>query len=209
MVPLCPSLVGGRLSMKLQKVLILQAVIFLSTICFGITTPYALAANPTSIYDLKLKELDGKTLDLSTLKGSVILVVNTASKCGFTPQYKDLQGLYEKYKDKGLVVLGFPSNDFGGQEPGTDQEIKKFCALKYGVTFPVFKKGVVTGPEKQEVYRLISEQAPKDMQGEVEWNFEKFLIDREGHVKARFGSYINPLSKKVTSQIEEALDNHG
>ena len=132
-------------------------------------------------------------------------MVNTASKCGFTPQYKDLQALYEKYSAKGFVVLGFPSNDFMEQEPGTDQEIKTFCQLRYGVTFPLFGKGSVSGANMQPVYKTLLESAPEDMRGPVEWNFEKILVDKKGAVRARFGSVVNPMNARVTKQIDSLL----
>ena len=158
-----------------------------------------------SIYDFAAKDLDGKPLSLSSYKNSVILIVNTASKCGFTPQYKDLEEAYLRYKDSGFVVLGFPSNDFGDTEPGTNEEIKKFCKLRFNVTFPVAQKGVVSGPNKSDLFKFLTENAAKDLKGEIEWNFEKFLIDRSGKLVGRYGSNVNPLSAKITSKIDEAL----
>ena len=157
-------------------------------------------------FTFKAKTIENKEFDGSKLKGSVLLVANTASKCGFTPQYKDLEGLYEKYKDQGLVVLGFPSNDFGNTEPGTNAEIKSFCQLKYGVTFPIFSKGSVSGEQAQPLFVYLTTAGGKDLQGPIEWNFEKFLVDRNGTVRYRFGSQVNPLTNKVTTAVEGLLN---
>lgn len=156
-----------------------------------------------SFYELSTQTIDGTSAPLSTYKGKVAVVVNTASQCGYTPQYKDLEALYAKYKEKGLVVLGFPSNDFGGQEPGSDAEIKKFCELKYKVTFPMFSKSKVIGPDKQPIYQFLTTSAAE--KGEVSWNFEKFLIDRNGKVVGRYKSKVTPLSPELTGAIEKLL----
>jgi glutathione peroxidase len=156
-----------------------------------------------SIYAIPVKDIDGKATDLSSYKGKVLVVVNTASKCGYTPQYEGLEKMYEKYKTKGVVVLGFPSNDFGGQEPGTNQEVHSFCKLKYGVTFPLFEKGAVKGPEKQPLFSTLLKMAPQS--DEIKWNFEKFLIDRQGHVVSRFLSAVKPDSPELVKAIEKVL----
>jgi glutathione peroxidase len=162
----------------------------------------AFAATP-SIYDIPVKNIDGKQTTLKEFKGKALLIVNTASECGYTPQYKGLQKVYEKYKDKGLVVLGFPSNDFGGQEPGTNKEIKKFCELKYKTTFPMFEKNPVKGASKQPLYQhLIANSKSPD---EIGWNFEKFLIGRNGNVAGRFKSSVDPESHVLTDAIELEL----
>jgi len=158
-----------------------------------------------NFYTLEAPGIDGHKEPLSKYAGKVTLVVNTASECGFTPQYKGLQELYTKYKDKGFVVLGFPSNDFGSQEPGSNTEIKKFCELKYKTTFPLFSKDVVKGPQKQPVYKFLTENAPE--KGEISWNFEKFLVDKKGNIVARFKSKIEPMSPEITSKIEEMTRN--
>lgn len=158
-----------------------------------------------SFYDLTVNNIDGKPTPLSAFKGKVAVVVNTASQCGYTPQYKDLEALYQKYKDKGVVVLGFPSNDFGGQEPGTNAEVKQFCTLKYKTTFPLFSKNPVKGPEKQEAYRFLTEGSEKSFQGEVGWNFEKFVINKEGKVIARFKSGVVPLGSDLETKVQELL----
>lgn len=156
-----------------------------------------------SFFDHEVKTLMGETVKLNTYEGNVALVVNVASKCGYTPQYKGLQALYEEYKDKDFVVLAFPSNDFGAQEPGNAEEIKKFCDLNYGVKFPMFEKNPVKGGDKQPVYQFLTTQG-KD-QGEVAWNFEKFLVDPSGKVVGRFKSGVAPDSKELKSAIDALL----
>lgn len=157
-----------------------------------------------NFYELSAPSLDGKPTPLAKYKGKVTMVVNTASQCGFTPQYKDLEALYQKYEKEGLVILGFPSNDFGGQEPGSNAEIKKFCDLKYNVTFPMFSKDVVKGDKKQPVYQYLTSNASPS--GEVEWNFEKFLIDRQGKIVGRYRSRVTPLSDELTGAIKKELE---
>lgn len=164
----------------------------------------ALAEN-VSFYEHKAKLLNGEEFDFTSLKGKVALVVNTASKCGFTSQYEGLQKTYEQYKAQGLVILGFPSNDFGAQEPGDADEIKKFCKLNYGVDFPLFAKGPVSGGEKQLSYKILTEQSNKEFQGDPGWNFVKFLVDKKGNVRGRFKSIVGPQSEELTSKIEELL----
>ncbi len=165
----------------------------------------AATANAAGFYDLQAKSIDGKTVPLSQYSGKVTLVVNTASRCGYTPQYKDLEALYEKYKGKGFVILGFPSNDFGAQEPGSDAEIKKFCDLNYKISFPMFSKGVVKGPQKQPVYEYLTEKTEKKLTGEIGWNFEKFLVDKNGTVVARFKSAVAPTSPELESAVTALL----
>ena len=157
--------------------------------------------------DVKMKGIDGKDVDLSQFKGKVVLIVNVASNCGFTKQYEGLQDLYAKYEKDGLVVLGVPSNDFGMQEPGTDDEIQKFCSSKYKVTFPMTTKVPVVGKDKAELYKILTEATPADGKvKEVGWNFEKFLISREGKVVGRFESKIAPESEKLQTAIKTELE---
>jgi glutathione peroxidase len=156
----------------------------------------------SSLYDLSAPAIDGKNQSLSDYKGKVALVVNVASHCGFTRQYEGLQELYEKYKERGFVVLGFPSNDFGGQEPGSDEEIKKFCSSRFGVTFPMFSKVAVLGPNKSPVYAFLTKSTGG---AEVGWNFEKFLVGRNGLVIGRYESNVKPGSSELTDAIEKAL----
>lgn len=156
-----------------------------------------------SFYDLQVKSVEGEAVNLSTYKGKVALVVNTASRCGYTSQYKDLQALFAKYKDQGLVVLGFPSNDFGGQEPGTNKDIKAFCETNFNVKFPLFEKAPVTGKSIQPAFQYLIANASSI--GPVEWNFEKFIVDRNGKVVGRFKSQVSPAAKEVSSLIEAKL----
>lgn len=148
--------------------------------------------------------LSGEPENLEDYRGKVVLMVNTASKCGFTPQYAGLQALYEKYKDQGLVVLGFPANNFGGQEPGTSHDIAEFCRENYGVTFPIFAKISVKGEDIHPLYRKLI-GAPAPIGGEVQWNFQKYLLDRDGHVVSKFLSPVEPQDEQITKQIEELL----
>ena len=155
-----------------------------------------------SVYDFKVPALDGGTIDLSAYKGKKLLIVNTASKCGFTPQYADLQKLYEKYKDK-LVIVGFPANDFGGQEPGTNTEIKEFCQKNYGVTFPLAAKSDVVGDNTSPLFKYLTEEAIKlgTPAPVIKWNFTKFLIDENGNLIHRFRSKTTPLSTDITQYL--------
>lgn len=155
-----------------------------------------------SLYDLSAVSIDGQPTKLSSFQGKVALVVNVASRCGFTPQYAGLQELYTKYQDRGFVVLGFPSNDFGQQEPGTESEIKQFCSSKFGVSFPLFAKTKVTGPAKDPIYALLTKSTGG---AEVGWNFEKFLVNRQGLVVGRYPSSVRPEDSKLDADIERAL----
>lgn len=158
----------------------------------------------STIYDFKMKSIDGKEVALKKFMGDVLLVVNVASKCGNTPQYEALQKLYVTNRSKGFSVLGFPANEFNAQEPGTDAEIKEFCTQKYGVTFPMFSKIVVKGEGIHPLYQWLTQSIePKK---EVEWNFEKFLLGRDGKVIARFGSKTKPDSEEVLAAIKTALE---
>src|SRR6059036_4077460 len=150
-----------------------------------------------------MNSIDGRPVDLSKYQGRVVLMVNVASQCGFTPQYEGLEELYKKYAANGLSILGFPSNDFGAQEPGSDAEIAQFCKQNYGVEFDMFSKIVVRGPGQAPLYKYLTTH-PK-FSGQVDWNFEKFLIARNGDVIARFKSEIEPASKQMVSAIENAL----
>jgi glutathione peroxidase len=153
-----------------------------------------------------MKSLDGKEVDLSTYKGKVVLIVNVASQCGLTPQYEGLEALYEKYGKDGLVILGFPANEFGKQEPGTDGEIAEFCSSNYGVKFPMFSKIVVKGAGSHPLYQFLTGQEtnPK-FAGDISWNFEKFLVDREGNVVARFAPRTAPDSADLVKSVEAEL----
>jgi glutathione peroxidase len=152
------------------------------------------------IHAFELKSIDGQVVSLERYAGKVLLVVNVASECGFTPQYGDLQGLYEKYRDRGLEVLGVPSNDFGAQEPGTNPEIASFCESRYGVTFPLFEKVAVKGPARHPLYAFLTTQA-----GDVTWNFNKFLVARDGSVRRRYESKVAPLGAELAEAVEREL----
>ncbi|MBI3793416.1 MAG: glutathione peroxidase [Nitrospinae bacterium] len=147
----------------------------------------------TSVYDFKAKSIDGKETSLGEFKGKALLIVNVASKCGFTPQYEGLEALYKKFKDEGLVVLGFPCNQFGGQEPGNEDEIKSFCDLNYHVTFPMFAKIDVNGADAHPLYKFLKNEKPGVLGTEmIKWNFTKFLVDRAGMLVKRYAPDVNP-----------------
>lgn len=156
---------------------------------------------PASVYEFKnIKSIDGKTINLSRYKGKKILIVNTASKCGYTPQYAELEKLAAQYKDR-LVVIGFPANNFGGQEPGADLEIKEFCTKNYGVTFPLASKVSVAGDDIHPLFKYLTTADNPDFTGAVKWNFEKFLIDENGKLIHRFRSNVKPLSEDLTKHL--------
>jgi glutathione peroxidase len=157
-----------------------------------------------SIYDFSVKDIRGKTVELARYRGKVMLIVNTASECGFTPQYKGLEAMYEKLHDKGLEVLGFPCNQFGGQEPGGEKEIAQFCEVNYGVTFPMFAKVDVNGDKAAPLYKYLKAERPGMLGSEaIKWNFTKFLVDREGKVLKRYAPNDTPES--ITRDVEKAL----
>jgi len=159
----------------------------------------------TSIYDFTLPSIEGKPAPLADYKGKVILMVNVASRCGFTPQYTALEAIYEKYKDHGFVILGFPANNFGAQEPGTNAEIKKFCSTKYSVSFPLYSKVSVKGDDTTPLYQYLTTRANPSVAGEIQWNFTKFLADRSGNVVQRFEPDVTPDSPQVLAAIEKLL----
>ncbi|MFC1574265.1 glutathione peroxidase [Candidatus Latescibacterota bacterium] len=159
-----------------------------------------------SVLDFTMKSIDDTNVPLDTFKGKVLLIVNVASKCGLIPQYAELQELYETYGDKGFVILGFPANNFKGQEPGANQEIKTFCSLNYNVTFPMFSKISVRGKDRHDLYTFLTgKETNPDFSGAIKWNFTKFLVDRNGQVIGRFEPKTTPLSPEVVQVIEQAL----
>jgi glutathione peroxidase len=163
-----------------------------------------LSLGATSLYEIPVKDIDGKNTSLNAYKGKVMLIVNVASKCGYTPQYDGLETTYEKYKAKGFAVLGFPCNQFGGQEPGTNEEIKQFCSSKYHVTFPMYDKIDVNGANRHPLYvELAGEKSP--FPGDIKWNFGKFLVGKDGKIIKRFDSKVKPDSPEMTEAIEAAL----
>ena len=162
---------------------------------------------PGSPLDFTVQDINGKDTKLSQYKGKVVMIVNVASKCGYTPQYEQLEAVYKKYADKGFVILGFPANNFNSQEPGTNEEIETFCKSKFGVTFPMMSKISVVGADKAPLYHYLTEkQTAGDFAGEIGWNFSKFIVDRNGNLIARYHSKIKPDDKMVTQEIEKALD---
>jgi len=158
----------------------------------------------SSIYNFGLVGIDGQPMPFDYYRGQVLLIVNVASQCGYTPQYAGLEALYTKYKDQGLVVVGFPANNFGGQEPGTNQEIKTFCSRKYNVTFPLYSKISVKGTDQAPLYKFLVKEDPTHS-GEIKWNFTKFLVDRNGNVVRRFESAVTPDDPQVVAAIEKLL----
>ena len=186
------SLRGGKL----------HQFLFLGVLILMVTPVFA----ASSVYDFTLPSIDGEPMPLANFKGKVVLLVNVASKCGYTPQYKGLEALYEKYKGQGLVILGFPANNFGAQEPGTNQEIKTFCSTKYSVTFPMYAKVSVKGADQTPLYQYLTTKADPSHSGDIKWNFTKFLVDRDGHVVQRFESAVTPDSPDVVSAVEKELN---
>ncbi|MNF38270.1 hypothetical protein D3C84_192120 [compost metagenome] len=156
-----------------------------------------------TIYQFKVEDLSGNTFDFSTLKGKKIMIVNTASKCGLTPQYKDLEAIYKEYKDKGFVIVGFPANNFASQEPGTNEEIATFCQLNYGVTFPMMDKVSVKGDDMAEVYQFLTQKAKNGLQdSQVEWNFQKYLINEKGELEKVISPKTLPTDPEVVNWIK-------
>jgi glutathione peroxidase len=162
-----------------------------------------LTGAPMSVYDFSMKTIDGKDVSLSQYKGKALMIVNTASQCGYTPQYKGLEELYQAYKAKGFEILAFPSNDFGAQEPGSNEEIKKFCELKFKTTFPLFAKIVVKGEGQHPLYKYLTGLEKNG--GEIAWNFNKFLVSPDGTVVAHLPSKAEPMSDDVKKQVESLL----
>jgi glutathione peroxidase len=168
-----------------------------------IMTGSLLAAS--GIYSFTLNSIDGQPSPLADYKGKVVLLVNVASKCGFTPQYSALEATYEKYKSQGFVILGFPANNFGAQEPGTNEEIKTFCSRKYNVTFPMYAKISVKGEDQAPLYSYLTKDTGPGLVGDIKWNFTKFLVDRNGNVVQRFESAVTPDSPEMVAAIEKQL----
>lgn len=186
---------SSLIMLHMKVIALLLALLFVQVV---------LAETSGSLYDIPLKDIDGKDTSLKAYQGKVLLVVNVASKCGYTPQYTALESVHKKYQDKGFTVLGFPCNDFGHQEPGTPEEIKTFCSSKYDVTFPLFAKLHVKGAEQHPLYAALT-GAQSPFPGDIKWNFGKFVISRDGKVLARFDSKVKPDSPEITSAIESAL----
>lgn len=165
----------------------------------------AVAQNTENVYQFELESIEGKDISLQDFEGSLLLIVNTASECGFTRQYSGLQKLHEKFNDKDFYVLGFPANNFGGQEPGTDEEILEFCKVNFGVDFPLFSRSEVKGDEIHSLFRYLTNAQNPDFTGDIRWNFEKFLVDRNGKLVHRFRSKVEPDSDELLNAIESYL----
>lgn len=193
--------------MKKSLLLLSLSIVVISSILLAKNFAPSPSTNVAkSVHEFSVKNIDGQDVNLSTYKGKVALVVNVASKCGYTPQYDGLQAIYTKYKDQGLVVLGFPANNFMGQEPGTNEEIKTFCQTKFNVSFPLFAKISVKGDDMHPLYQfLTSKETNPEFAGNITWNFNKFLVDQNGKVIARFETKEKPEGEKITQAIEAAL----
>jgi glutathione peroxidase len=178
-----------------RKYILVGLVILMATSTFA----------ASNLYNFTLPSIEGKPMPLADFKGKVILMVNVASQCGYTPQYSALEAIYEKYKDQGFVILGFPANNFGHQEPGSNEEIKTFCSRKYSVTFPLYSKISVKGSDQAPLYQYLTKEADPSHTGDIKWNFTKFLVDRNGNVVQRFEPAVTPDSPEVTSAIEKLV----
>lgn len=189
---------------RLRALSIVAAIIVLPLFVFA-QTPDRTMTEQKTVYSFAMKTVDGKDRPLSEYSGKVLLVVNVASRCGYTPQYKDLQAVYEKYKDRGFRILAFPANNFGAQEPGTDKEIKEFCETNYHVSFDLFSKVSVKGEDQHPLYRYLTTESP--FPGEVKWNFQKYLVDRKGKVVGMFPSRVKPTDKEIEQHLEALLDD--
>ena len=182
----------------MKNLVLVLVVMFLSSL-------FLYGDEAKSVLEFKVKDIEGKEVDLASYKGKTLLIVNVASKCGHTKQYKDLVALNDKYKDKNLVILGFPANEFGGQEPGSNEEIKKFCTSTFQVNFPMFSKVVVKGKDIAPLFQYLTTAENPDAKGDIKWNFEKFLIGPDGQLKHRFAAGLNPSDEKISKAIDELI----
>jgi glutathione peroxidase len=179
-------------------------------LCCALLLGASVMAADKNVYDFTLSSIEGQPAPLAAYKGKVVMVVNVASRCGFTPQYSALETVYEKYKERGFVIIGVPANNFGSQEPGTNQEIKTFCTSKYHVTFPMMSKVSVKGDDKAPLYQYLTDKsANPNTGGDIQWNFTKFLIGPDGRVITRFEPDVTPDAPQVTAAIEKALSTNG
>jgi glutathione peroxidase len=198
----------GAKVMRLNRVLVvLVAASFLNSgVAVGAKPRKLKSAQATSFHDFTVKDIDGKRVKLEQFRGDVCLVVNVASKCGLTPQYSGLESLYRAYKDRGFQILGFPANNFGKQEPGSNKEIKSFCEKEFDVTFPMFAKISVAGPKQSPLYRFLTEHNDESIAGEVAWNFQKYLVGRDGRILKKFEPRTTPDDKELVAAVESALE---
>lgn len=178
---------------------------YLMIALFSIFTSHTVYAAGDSVHDFTVNRIDGTPVELSEYQGKVLLIVNTASKCGFTKQYSDLVELQKTYAEKGLVILGFPANNFGAQEPGSNLQIMEFCSSTYGVDFPMFEKTEVKGDNQSELFKYLTTAENPDIKGNIRWNFEKFLVDGDGKLVRRFRSMAKPTGKKIVEAIDQTL----
>lgn len=191
--------------MSIKRTITLLFLIYLSiNLTFAQSSDERGKGMTKSIYEFVVKDINGNDVELSTYKDKVLLIINVASECGYTPQYEGLQSLYDKYKSEGFEILAFPCNDFGGQEPGTNEEIQEFCSANFGVTFNLFDKIKVLGDEKVPLYEMLINN-PSTENGDIKWNFEKFLISKNGEVVARYRSAVEPLNDEIVTAIETEL----
>jgi len=187
----------------MNKLVLLLAISTLSFACNSQSDKKQVVMEKQNIYQFKVEDINGKEFDFSTLAGKKIMVVNTASKCGLTPQYADLEKLYEKYKDSGFVIVGFPANDFLWQEPGSNDQIANFCQKNYGVTFPMMSKITVKGSKKHPVYQFLTDKSKNGLEdSKVSWNFQKYLIDKQGLLSKVVSPKTSPIDKEIISWIE-------
>lgn len=198
--------------MRLRPAPVLIVLLAIGGLALGLlgTERVAIAQNPeeSPVIDHTVLDNEGNEVNLADYRGTALLIVNTASECGLTPQLETLEFLYQRYRDRGFAVLAFPSNDYGGQEPGTNEEIEQFyCGGPYNVTFPIFDKIHTKGDEIAPLYRTLTEETPEDIRGEITWNFNKFLVDAEGRVVARFGARVDPMDESVLNAVEAVLPN--
>jgi glutathione peroxidase len=189
--------------MKYTNAIVLAALLMFQMIVSAQTKEKQMETQP-ALYSFTMKTIDGNDKNLSDYKGKVLMIVNVASKCGHTPQYKGLEALYEKYKDRGFMILGFPANNFLWQEPGTDSVIKQFCTMTYGVTFDMFSKISVKGKDQHPLYHYLTGESP--VPGAVKWNFQKYLVDRKGNVVEKFAPGTEPTEKEVIAEIEKLVN---
>lgn len=197
-----PSSGEGHLTVHKNPLTMLDMKTIALLGCLMIMTTLATAA--TSFHDIPLKDIDGKATTLAAYQGKAVLIVNVASKCGYTKQYAGLEAIYQKYQKQGFVVLGFPCNQFGGQEPGSNEQIKEFCSSKFNVTFPLFDKLDVNGANRHPLYvALAGKDSP--FPGDIKWNFNKFLVGKDGKIIQRYASSVAPESEELTKAIEAAL----
>jgi glutathione peroxidase len=186
-----------------MKTVLMSFILFVGIIILSTTS--LVQAESINVHTFEVENMAGEKVNLSDYKGKALLIVNTASKCGFTKQYKPMESLYQKYKDQGFEVLAFPANNFGGQEPGSNEEIKDFCYTKYKTTFPLFAKSSVKGSGITPLYKYLTQES--GFKGAISWNFNKFLIDPDGNVVARYSSGVDPLSSKLVDKLETILPN--